>query len=122
VAWPFVAFMIDVFARRIVGWHASTLLNTELVLDALEQALDDRADRGCRYLPIDHGVLLAECGIRPSVGYSADSDVNALAESIIGLYKYHPEVTASIHTDFATLLCRRARSGRITLNLRPFRN
>lgn len=92
----FVAFVIDVFARRIVGWRVSTSLKTELVLDALEQALHDRvdrdglihhSDRGCQYLSIHYGERLAECGIRPSVGSSGDSYDNALAESIIGLFK-----------------------------------
>ena len=92
----FVAFVIDVFARRIVGWRVSTSLKTELVLDALEQALHDRADvnglihhsdRGCQYLSIHYSERLAECGIRPSVGSSGDSYDNALAETIIGLFK-----------------------------------
>ena len=92
----FVAFVIDVFARRIVGWRVSTSLKTELVLDALEQALHDRAgldglihhsDRGCQYLSLRYSERLAECGIRPSVGSCGDSYDNALAESIIGLYK-----------------------------------
>lgn len=92
----FVAFVIDVFARRIVGWRVSTSLKTELVLDALEQAVHDRADtdglvhhsdRGCQYLSIRYSERLAECGIRPSVGSSGDSYDNALAESIIGLFK-----------------------------------
>jgi transposase InsO family protein len=92
----FVAFVIDVYARRIVGWRVSTSLKTELVLDALEQALHDRgdrdglihhSDRGCQYLSIRYSERLAECGIRPSVGSSGDSYDNALAESIIGLFK-----------------------------------
>ena len=92
----FVAFVIDVFARRIVGWRVSTSLKTELVLDALEQAVHDRADtdglvhhsdRGCQYLSLRYSERLAECGIRPSVGTSGDSYDNALAESIIGLFK-----------------------------------
>jgi transposase InsO family protein len=92
----FVAFVIDVFARRIVGWRVSASLKTELVLDALEQALHDRADvnglihhsdRGCQYLSIHYSERLAECGIRPSVGSSGDSYDNALAETIIGLFK-----------------------------------
>ena len=92
----FVAFVIDVFARRIVGWRVSTSLKTELVLDALEQAVHDRADtdglvhhsdRGCQYLSLRYSERLAECGIRPSVGSSGDSYDNALAESIIGLFK-----------------------------------
>jgi len=92
----FVAFVIDVFARMIVGWRVSASLKTELVLDALEQALHDRADvnglihhsdRGCQYLSIHYSERLAECGIRPSVGSTGDSYDNALAETIIGLFK-----------------------------------
>lgn len=95
----FVAFVIDVFARRIVGWRVSTSLKTELALDALEQAVHDRSDtdglvhhsdRGCQYLSLRYSERLAECGIRPSVGSSGDSYDNALAESIIGLFK--PEI------------------------------
>ena len=85
----FVAFVIDVFARRIVGWRVSTSLTTELVLDALEQAVHDRADtdglvhhsdRGCQYLSLRYSERLAECGIRPSVGSTGDSYDNALEE------------------------------------------
>lgn len=92
----FVAFVIDVFARMIVGWRVSTSLQTELVLDALEQALHARSDtdglvhhsdRGAQYLSIRYTERLAECGITPSVGSTGDSYDNALAESIIGLFK-----------------------------------
>ncbi len=94
----YVAFVIDVFARRIVGWRASTSLSTDLVLDALEQALYDRSDvdsnrlvhhsdRGVQYLSIRYTERLAEAGIEPSVGSRGDSYDNALAESVIGLYK-----------------------------------
>ena len=94
----YVAFIIDVFARRIVGWRASTSLRTDLVLDALEQALYDRpdadqdrlvhhSDRGVQYLSIRYTERLAEAGIEPSVGSRGDSYDNALAESVIGLYK-----------------------------------
>jgi transposase InsO family protein len=94
----YVAFVIDVFARRIVGWRASTSLRTDLVLDALEQALYDRresvseslvhhSDRGSQYLSIRYTERLAEAGIEPSVGSRGDSYDNALAESVIGLYK-----------------------------------
>ena len=94
----YVAFVIDVFARRIVGWRASTSLRTDLVLDALEQALYDRSaldadrlvhhsDRGVQYLSIRYTERLAEAGIEPSVGSRGDSYDNALAESVIGLYK-----------------------------------
>ena len=94
----YVAFVIDVFARRIVGWCASTSLRTDLALDALEQALYDRAesktdrlihhsDRGVQYLSIRYTERLAEAGIEPSVGSIGDSYDNALAESVIGLFK-----------------------------------
>lgn len=92
----FVAFVIDVFARRIVGWRASNSLRTDLALDALEQALYDRpqlddlvhhSDHGSQYLSIRYTERLAEAGIEPSVGSVGDSYDNALAESVIGLYK-----------------------------------
>ena len=94
----YVAFVIDVFARRIVGWRASTSLRSDLALDALEQALYDRpiaeserlvhhSDRGVQYLSIRYTERLAEAGIEPSVGSTGDSYDNALAESVIGLYK-----------------------------------
>ena len=92
----FVAFVIDVFSRMIVGWRVSTSMRTEFVLDALEQALHARrnvdglihhSDRGSQYLSICYGERLAESGIEPSVGSTGDSYDNALAESINGLYK-----------------------------------
>ena len=94
----YVAFVIDVFARRIVGWRASASLRTDFVLDALEQAIYDRrqagvedlihhSDRGSQYLAMRYTDRLAEAGIEPSVGSRGDSYDNALAESIIGLYK-----------------------------------
>jgi transposase InsO family protein len=93
----YVAFVIDVFSRRIVGWRVSTSLRTDLALDALEQALYDRAgdldglihhsDRGTQYLSIRYTERLAEAGIAPSVGSRGDSYDNALAESVIGLFK-----------------------------------
>jgi len=94
----YVAFVIDVFARRIVGWRVSTSLRSDLALDALEQALYDRArdadanlihhsDRGVQYLSIRYTERLAEAGIEPSVGSVGDSYDNALAETILGLYK-----------------------------------
>jgi hypothetical protein len=93
-----VAFVIDVFARRIVGWRVSSSLATDFVLDALEQAIYDRgglttaglvhhSDRGTQYLSMRYTDRLAEAGIAPSVGSRADSYDNALAESIIGLFK-----------------------------------
>ena len=92
----YVAFIIDVFARSIVGWRVSRSLHTELVLDALEQALWSRtkteglvhhSDRGCQYLSIRYTERLAEANIDSSVGSVGDSYDNALAETINGLYK-----------------------------------
>jgi putative transposase len=94
----YVAFVIDVFARRIVGWRVSSSLRSDLALDALEQALYDRqldgaerlihhSDRGSQYLSIRYTERLAEAGIERSVGSTGDSYDNALAESVIGLYK-----------------------------------
>jgi putative transposase len=92
----YVAFVIDVFSRRIVGWRVSTSMRTDLALDALEQALYDRetdgqlihhSDRGSQYLSITYTERLATAGIEPSVGSRGDSYDNALAETIIGLFK-----------------------------------
>ena len=92
----YVAFVVDVFARYIVGWRVSRSLRTDLALDALEQALYARpttealvhhSDRGTQYLSIRYTERLAEAGIEPSVGSVGDSYDNALAESVIGLYK-----------------------------------
>jgi len=92
----YVAFVIDVFARRIIGWRASRSMSTDLVLEALEQALWARSgtqgvihhsDRGGQYLSIRYTERLAEAGADPSVGSVGDSYDNALAETIIGLYK-----------------------------------
>jgi len=93
----FVAFVIDVFARRIVGWRVSASARTDFVLDALEQALHARrpaqgglihhSDRGVQYVSIRHTERLAEAGIEPSVGSVGDSHDNALAATINGLYK-----------------------------------
>jgi putative transposase len=92
----YVAFIIDVFARRIVGWRVANSLRTDLVLDALEQALCSRtgtqglvhhSDRGCQYLSIRYTERLAEAGVDASVGSVGDSYDNALAETINGLYK-----------------------------------
>ena len=96
--WLYVAFVIDVYARRIVGWRVSTSMHTEFVLDALEQALYARqperdgelihhSDRGSQYVSIRYSERLAEAGIEPSVGSKGDSYDNALAETINGLYK-----------------------------------
>ena len=113
----YVAFVIDVFSRQIVGWRVSRSLRTDLALDALEQALYDRpvdgdlihhSDRGVQYLSIRYTERLEEAGIEPSVGSRGDSYDNALAETTIGLYKAelierkgpwrHNE-----HVEFATL-------------------
>lgn len=92
----YVAFVIDVFARSIVGWRVSRSMKTGLVLDALEQALWARrdrkqlihhSDRGSQYLSIRYTERLAEAGIDASVGTTGDSYDNALAETMIGLYK-----------------------------------
>ena len=93
----YVAFVIDVFARYIVGWRVSRSMHTEFVLDALEQALWARqpernalihhSDRGSQYVSIRYSERLAEAGIEPSVGSRGDSYDNALAETINGLYK-----------------------------------
>ena len=92
----YVAFVIDVFSRMIVGWRASGSLRTDLALDALEQALWARdhtgglvhhSDRGSQYLSIRYTERLAEAGIEPSVGSVGDAYDNALAETVIGLYK-----------------------------------
>ena len=92
----YVAFIIDVFSRLIVGWRVSSSLRTDIALDALEQALYDRgggaglihhSDRGVQYVSIRYTERLAEAGIEPSVGSVGDSYDNALAESVIGLYK-----------------------------------
>jgi putative transposase len=94
----YVAFVIDVFARRIVGWRVSSTMRTDFVLDALEQALYERkpgddgglihhSDRGSQYVSIRYTERLAEAGIEPSVGSAGDAYDNALAETINGLYK-----------------------------------
>ena len=94
----YVAFVIDAFARRIVGWRVSRTAHASFVLDALEQAIHARkpakgsglvhhSDRGVQYLSIKYSGRLAEAGIDPSVGSVGDSYDNALAETINGLYK-----------------------------------
>jgi putative transposase len=92
----YVAFVIDVFARRIIGWRVARSMHAELVLDALEQAIWSRSgiegvvhhsDRGSQYLSIRYSDRLAEAGAQPSVGSVGDSYDNALAETIIGLFK-----------------------------------
>ena len=94
----YVAFVIDVYSRYIVGWRVSRTAHTSFVLDALEQAIHERrpvhrgglvhhSDRGSQYVSIRYSERLAEAGIEPSVGSVGDSYDNALAESINGLYK-----------------------------------
>jgi putative transposase len=94
----YVAFVIDVFARRIVGWRVSASMRTDFVLDALEQAIAERraarplglvhhSDQGTQYLSMRYTDRLAEAGIAPSVGSRGDAFDNALAESVIGLFK-----------------------------------
>jgi len=93
----YVAFVIDTFARRIVGWRVSRTAHAGFVLDALEQALHERrpiegglvhhSDRGVQYVCIRYTERLADAGIAPSVGSVGDSFDNALAETIIGLFK-----------------------------------
>jgi putative transposase len=96
IGFVYVAFVIDAFSRRIVGWRVSSSLHTNLVLDALEQALHARehseklvhhSDRGSQYLSIRYTERLAQAGAAGSVGSRGDSYDNALAETIIGLYK-----------------------------------
>lgn len=94
----YVAFVVDVFSRRIVGWRVTSSLRSELALDALERAICERddarqdqlvhhSDRGVQYLPIRYTERLAEAGIETSVGSRSESYDNALAESVIGLFK-----------------------------------
>jgi transposase InsO family protein len=94
----YVAFVIDTYARRLVGWRVSRTAHTSFVLDALDQALHERrpihraglvhhSDRGSQYVSIKYTERLAEAGIEPSVGSVGDSYDNALAETINGLYK-----------------------------------
>jgi transposase InsO family protein len=94
----YVALVIDAFSRRIVGWRVSNSLGSDLALDALEQAIYEReeaepdrlvhhSDRGVQYLSIRYTERLTEAGIEPSVGSKGDSYDNALAESVIGLFK-----------------------------------
>jgi putative transposase len=94
----YVAFVIDVFARRIVGWRVSASMRTDFVLDALEQAIAERggaqptglvhhSDQGTQYLSMRYTDRLTEAGIAPSVGSRGDAYDNALAESVIGLFE-----------------------------------
>jgi putative transposase len=94
----YVAFVVDVFSRRIVGWRISSSMRTELTLDALEMAIWARggeelkglvhhSDRGSQYLAIRYTERLEEIGAQPSVGSRGDAYDNALAEATVGLFK-----------------------------------
>ena len=98
--WVYVAFVVDAYARRIIGWRTAIKMTTTIVLDALEQAIWTRtrtgaslasvvahSDRGSQYTSIRYAERLAEAGIAPSIGSVGDSYDNALAETINGLYK-----------------------------------
>jgi putative transposase len=96
--WVYVAFVIDVYSRTVVGWQTSTSLRSDLAIDALEMAIYARSDRdldglihhsdrGVQYLAIRYTERLAEAGVVNSVGSKGDSYDNALAESFNGLYK-----------------------------------
>ena len=98
IGFVYVAFIIDAYARRIVGWRVSRTAHAGFVLDALEQAIADRqpikggglvhhSDRGVQYVSIKYTERLADAGLVPSVGSVGDSYDNALAETINGLYK-----------------------------------
>ena len=97
-SWLYVAFVIDVYSRRIVGWRVSSSMHTDFVLDVLERALYARqperngalthhSDRDSQYVSIRYSEGLAEAGIEPSVGNKCDSYDNALGETINGLYR-----------------------------------
>jgi putative transposase len=117
VGFVYTAFIIDVFSRRIVGWRVSGSLRSDLALDALDQALYARgdtehlvhhSDQGVQYLSIRYTERLAEAGIESSVGSVGDSYDNAMAESVIGLYKteviHHSGPWRSMkHVEFETL-------------------
>jgi putative transposase len=99
--WAYVAFVVDAYARRILGWRVAATMNTTMVLDSIEQAIWTRqrqgvfdlkdvvhhTDRGYQYMSIRFTERLAEAGIQPSVGAVGSSYDNALAETINGLYK-----------------------------------
>jgi putative transposase len=100
VGFVYVAFCIDVYSRMITGWRSSTSMSTDLVLDALEmgiwqrqrqghsvQGLVHHSDAGSQYTSIRYSERLAEAGARPSIGSVGDSYDNAMAESVIGLFK-----------------------------------
>ena len=96
IGFVYVAFVTDVFSRKIVGWRVSNSMSAELVLDALDQALWARArpkglihhsDKGSQYLSIRYSERLSAAGVEPSTGKTGDAYDNAMAESINGLFK-----------------------------------
>jgi len=113
----YVAFVIDLFSRMIVGWSVSKVMDTNFVLDALEMAfwrrdtfdgLIHHSDRGSQYTAIRYGERLAATGALPSVGSKGDSYDNAVAESTIGLYKtelihQHDKWRDAVHVEIETL-------------------
>jgi len=108
--WVYTAFIIDVFSRAIVGWKVSTRMNTDMVLHALEHALNSRgmpknvihhSDRGVQYLSIRYTQRLETANLRASVGTTGDSYDNALAETVNGLYK--TEVIEYLKSDWLGL-------------------
>lgn len=119
VGFCYVAFVIDVYSRKVVGWQVSTSLRSDLAIDALEMAIHSRdrrelhglvhhSDRGVQFVSIRYTERLAEAGIECSVGSKGDSYDNALAESFNGLYKaeliYHEGPwTSADHVEWATL-------------------
>jgi transposase InsO family protein len=128
VGFAYVAFVVDVFSRAIVGWRVSSSLRSDLGLDALEQALHQRSpsealvhhsDRGSQYLSIRYTDRLLEAGIEPSVGSVGDSYDNAMAESVIGLYK--TEVIRRRGPQHRSGRIRHARMGRLVQSPAPAR-
>ena len=120
----YVAFVIDTFARRIVGWRASRTAHAGFVLDALEQALCERrpvrggglvhhSDRGVQYVSIKYTERLKDAGVEPSVGSVGDSYDNALAETINGLYKAEVIWRRGPWRNFEAGRVRHARMGRL---------
>ena len=128
----YVAFVIDVFARRIVGWRVSSSLATDFVLDALEQAIYDRcsdgvdglvhhSDHGTQYLSMRYTHRLADASIAPSVGSRGDSYDNALAESIIGLFQNGSHSPTRAVAPSRGRRIRDARVGRLVQHATPAR-
>ena len=119
--WVYLAFIIDVFSRIVVGWQASKSLRSDLAIDALEMAIWNRqragadmsglvhhSDRGVQYLSIRYSDRLSANEIVASVGSKGDSYDNAMAESFNGLYKWeliyrHGPWTGIADVEFATM-------------------